>query len=160
MLSFWQVKIMANETEVQTALVILSGARLRNAPNRDEAPTVFQSWSRVMRDIPGDLLLQAANDIVISAEFWPTVKQVRDAAYQVRAHNGVSAAPNQFKPIAEPVIEWQPSGIPLVVLPDILFRAVEKLEAKYYDGGLPTDEELAWIDARMKPILAEMLCTA
>lgn len=87
---------MATQNEIIAALKILSGARLRNAPDKDAAPVVVDTWKSVMADVPGNLLIQAVNDIVINAEFWPTIKQVRDAAYQVRAHNGTSAAVNHF----------------------------------------------------------------
>lgn len=88
---------MATPQEIQEALVVLSGARLRNAPARDEAILVAQTWGRVMTDIPGSTLLQAVDDLVLTAEFWPTVKEVRAHAYQVKAHNNTSAAANPFK---------------------------------------------------------------
>lgn len=148
---------MATSNEVLSALKILSGARLRNAPDRDAAPVVVETWKSVMADIPGEYLLQAVNDIVIEAEFWPTIKQVRAAAYQVKAHNGTSAAVNHFRPLAEPVIEWQPSGIEKVKFPPEVEARIDALEEKYYDDGLPTDEELAEIDALTRPIIAQYL---
>lgn len=45
----------------------------------------------------GQRYLQAANDIAIADDFWPTLKRMREAAYQVQIHNGQSAAPNHWK---------------------------------------------------------------
>ena len=148
---------MAEETFIRDSLSTLLGARLRNAPSRDELPDVVAAWKRTMQDIPGNTLVQAANDIVLTAEFWPTIKQVREAAYQVKVHNNTSAALNHFAPLVERSTVWLPSGCEKVQFSRETPARIAEIEAKYYSEGLPTDEELAEIDALTRPVIAQYL---
>lgn len=139
---------MADENDITDALMVLAGARLRNAPGRDEVAAVKATWLRVMKDIPGEMLVQAAEDHVVSGEFWPTVAEIRRAALEVKRHNGVSAAANHFAPLPEPSVTWLPSGIEQTIYPAEVEKYLDYLEMKYQGDGLPTDDELAKV-ARM-----------
>lgn len=127
---------MATETEITDALAVLALARLRNAPTREEAQTVKSTWQRVMRDIPGDVLLTAADEIILAADFWPTPAEMRRKAAEVKLHNGKGKS----TPFDAPYVRYRSE---YAMLPDAYKQEHDHLKAKYTDGcGLPTDDEL------------------
>jgi hypothetical protein len=144
---------MATVKELQETFELIVGAGLNFAPRSEEDITArAKAWRAFLEDIPGELLLQAVKDIVISGKDFPTIKQVRDAAYQVKVHNGVSAAPNPFKPI-------QAGRQALSIYPPDVLKVIEEFERKYDINNpdleaacaLPTDEEFKYLDELTRP---------
>ena len=88
---------MAAILEIQNAMKTLIGAGLRNTPERAALNDLAATWARLLRDVPGEALLQAADDLAMQEEFWPSLKRIREAAHQVQIHNFTSAAPNPWK---------------------------------------------------------------
>lgn len=90
---------MATVDEIIKSFKLILGAGLDYPPTKDEVPDRLEVWCEFLTDIPGDTLLQAAKDIVISGEKFPSISRVREAAKQVKIHNNTSAAPNPFAPL-------------------------------------------------------------
>jgi len=90
---------MATNEELSKAFKILCGAGLEYTPSEKELPMRTEAWGELLADVPGDLLIQGVKDIALAGERFPSIKRIRDAAYQVQIHNGTSAAPNPWKPI-------------------------------------------------------------
>jgi hypothetical protein len=149
---------MANNQEISTALAILAGARLRNSPPNDPETIkgIFTTWTNTLADIPGEYLIQASKDLVISSDFWPTIKAIRSQAYQVKAHNGMSSTSDRFSPpIAD--IKWTTSGADTIVFPDAIARRIQALEDKLERGYELSDAELREMDKLVRPIIEEAL---
>lgn len=88
---------MASLDDIREALKILMSAGLRSTPERAVLSDLVETWARLLRDVPGEALRQAADDIVLTEEFWPTLKKFREAAHQVQTHNFQSVAINPWK---------------------------------------------------------------
>jgi hypothetical protein len=131
---------MASLDEVSRAFQLLIGAGLDYAPSTAEIPTRAAAWVELLQDVPGLALVQAAKDLAVSSPRFPSIPVVRAAAYQVKVHNGQSAAANPWKDDSHPrrvsMVRFSPEAESLIAA----------LEEKYYDDGLPTDAELAEID--------------
>ena len=97
---------MATVEEIQKAFGLLLGAGLDFSPTREEIPMRAKSWVELLQDVPGDLLIQAAKDISIDGEKFPSIKVIRTAAHNVKVHNNTSAAVNRFAPLAVETIVW------------------------------------------------------
>ena len=81
---------MANQAEVKEAIITLYGARLRNAPSRDEITSVIAIWSKVFRDTPAKTMEIAADDYIIRGQFWPTIAEFRGMVSRVNYNHGQS----------------------------------------------------------------------
>lgn len=114
---------MATEAEIEKAFMLIVGAGLDFTPNRDEIPLRIESWCEFLKDIPGSTLVQAAKDIVIAGEKFPSVPTIRKQAEKVKAHNNTSAVSNPFVDLVTNIEKdrfftatvdgwqkWQPSG--------------------------------------------------
>lgn len=88
---------MATNEEIQTAMKILIGAGLRNAPDRTVIGDMVAIWTRLLGDVPGRALIQAAEDIARTDDFFPSVRRIREVAERVQAHNFQSVVPNPWK---------------------------------------------------------------
>jgi hypothetical protein len=88
---------MATEAEIEKAFMLVLGAGLDFAPAKEDIPIRVNSWCDLLTDIPGDTLIQAAKDIAISGDKFPSVPSIRKQAEKVKSHNNTSAAPNAFK---------------------------------------------------------------
>lgn len=148
---------MATQEELQESFTLLLGAGLAYAPRSAEDITArAMAWRTFLEDIPGELLKQAVKDIVLAGSEFPSIKDVRDAAYQVRVHNGVSAAPDHFKPVQAG------RGYHSIYPPEVL-KVIEEFERKYDMSNpdleaacrLPTDEEFAYLEKLTRPYREE-----
>ena len=82
---------MATDTDIKTVLSTLAGARLRNSPPREDIPQVIRTWGRVFAGASGADLQQAADDFILTGEFWPTPAEFRKAVNKVENNHGRSA---------------------------------------------------------------------
>lgn len=70
------------KTEEVGALVALATANFPNMQEKDMGPTVAL-WSEILSDIPFDLAKAALIKVLVTAKFWPTVAEIREAATQL-----------------------------------------------------------------------------
>lgn len=148
---------MATIIEIQYAMKILIAANLRNAPERITLPDTIELWTKKLQDVPGIALVQAAEDIVISEEFWPSLKKIRDYAYKVQSKNNTSSAPNHWRSESNTVrtFDWIAK-----VGPDGHYYAFQIDTGKAPEPGVPLfppdiQEELDSIENQTGGILNE-----
>jgi hypothetical protein len=145
---------MANPSEVIEILEMLNDANL-SFPPRDIIATA-KVWASMLKDVPADMLKQAAIDHILTGTDFPKLSEIRTAAAQVKIHNGTSASADIFAEAPTENITWLPSkNQNLVVFPAWVEKEIQELEAKYYHDGLPTDAELARIRAITAPYRRE-----
>jgi anti-sigma factor ChrR (cupin superfamily) len=141
---------MAELEEVLDTLDLLVDANLSFPPK--DIKNTARVWSSLLKDIPADTLKQAAMDHILTGKEFPKLSEIRSAASQVRVHNGASAAPNMFKDVPQQKTIWVASGNKdRAIFPAEVMTEIQKLEAKYYDSGLPTDAELERINKLTAP---------
>jgi hypothetical protein len=142
---------MASFDIVVDCMTTLQQANLSYPPG--EIIATAKIWTRLLRDVPDDALTQATDDLILTSKEFPKLSELREAAKQVRVHNGQSAAANPWKPIDQPVIIWQPAGIKdRVTFPPDVERKIAALCKK----DILTDAELAEIDAITRKFIEVM----
>lgn len=135
---------MATVEELNRAFSILLGAGLDFSPSVEEMPIRANAWKELLMDIPGELLIQGAKDIALAGEKFPSVKRVRDAAYQVRVHNGASAAPNHFGTV-DAGRQYHS------IYPPAVLAEIERVSAEYDGETLPPDDVFNHLEELTRP---------
>lgn len=143
---------MAEQSELLEIIATLVDANLSFPPRDIEA--TCRVWSRLLADIPGELLRQAADDIILSGEDFPKLATIRDRAYQVKVHNGVSAAVNPFKPLYE--VQYAVRDPQGSIFPPEIEAQIAEIEKRLGDKVM-TAEQHAYIDRLTAPYLDAVL---
>lgn len=137
---------MATAEELNRAFSILLGAGLDFSPSVEEMPIRANAWKELLADIPGELLIQGAKDIALAGEKFPSVKRVRDAAYQVRVHNGTSAAVNHFG-----AVNAGRQYVPEIQYPPAVLAEIERVSQQYSGEALPPDDVFNRLEELTRP---------
>ena len=154
---------MATIDEILGVLSLLVDANLSFPPRDIEATAGV--WARLLSDIPGATLEQAALDHIRTGSEFPKLATIRELAAKVRSNNNTSTSPDwgsqpqDLKEYGFCVVTrhgwrpWEPGAVRVVLFPPEVETRLAELEAL---DRLMTGEEMAEVEA----LKAGVLCSA
>jgi hypothetical protein len=93
---------MATIDDVRGVIKLLIDAQLNYPPKDERIGSMAVVWVRLLGDIPGDVLEQAALDHIATAADFPKLSEIRALSEKVKARNGQSTAGGQFVKLDQP----------------------------------------------------------
>lgn len=98
------------KNEEAGALVALAAANFPHIQEKDLGPTVAL-WREMLSDLPFDLAKAALIKVLVTAKFWPTVAEIREAAAELSRPAALTPAEAWAQVITAIRKDWKPDQL-------------------------------------------------
>lgn len=124
---------MANEREITGAIGVLTAGY----PNYNMTPQTIKVYQRTLADIPADVLEAAVLHLVTTSRFFPTVAEIREAAFNIMTN--ARQIPSAFEAWEEAIDHCRHSNYTGYSHP-LIEKAVHVIGIPYWQNMLIDDE--------------------